>query len=254
MEASQVAQWLRDVDQPVAACMVEVCSIRAEFVDLFAPIGGGDEVELYNIVIEAPGRVFKRLKGDFSEPADQVEEAIRACSAGLGVAISKINWVAKTLTASAGVEPGASEAISALDSEQIRSAWSRALERRAGDPAGAITAARSLLESVLKHLLDDAGINYSPAEKLPKLYGRAADMLKIAPAQHADQDIRRVLGGCHTVVDGLASLRNNLGDAHGSSPRASAPAPRHAALAVNAAGTLAMFLVETWNEQKGNGI
>jgi hypothetical protein len=244
---------LRDLDQPLAASVIEACSIRAEFVDIVAPIGGGEDVELYNVVIEAPGRIFKRLNGDYSEPADQVEHAIRACSAGLGVAVSRINWVAKTPAAAAGVEPGVSVVISALESAQIRMAWSRALERRAIDPAGAITAARSLLESVLKHILDAEGVDYSPAENLPKLYGKAAEVLKLAPAQHG-QDVKRVLGGCHTVVDGLASLRNNLGDAHGPSPQAVAPAQRHAALAVNAAGTIAMFLVETWQEQRPDGI
>jgi hypothetical protein len=223
-------------------------------VDLVAPIGGGEDVELYNVVIEAPGRIFKRLNGDYSDPADQVEHAIRACSAGLGVAVSRINWVAKTPAAAAGVESGVSVVISALESEQIRMAWSRALERRASDPAGAITAARSLLESVLKHILDAEGVAYSPAENLPKLYGKAAEVLKLARAQHNEQDVKRVLGGCHSVVDGLASLRNNLGDAHGPSPRAVAPAQRHAALAVNAAGTIAMFLVETWQEQMSDGI
>ena len=43
-----------------------------------------------------------------------------------------------------------------------------------------------------------------------------------------------------------ATLRNRIGDAHGQGRNPVRPAPRHAALAVNLAGSVATFLVETW--------
>jgi Abortive infection C-terminus len=45
-------------------------------------------------------------------------------------------------------------------------------------------------------------------------------------------------------------VRNKIGDAHGTRPRAVKPKPRHAELAVNLAGTMASFLVATWQEQQ----
>ena len=47
-------------------------------------------------------------------------------------------------------------AVQAVDSGYIQEAWQKALERRASDAEGAITAARTLLESVCKHILDAA--------------------------------------------------------------------------------------------------
>jgi hypothetical protein len=47
------------------------------------------------------------------------------------------------------------------------------------------------------------------------------------------------------VVNELGSLRNRLGDAHGKGKGGVRPAPRHSELAVNLAGSIALFLVET---------
>jgi hypothetical protein len=135
--------------------------------------------------------------------------------------------------------------LATVNSDTISAAWTKALERRKTDPDGAITAARTLLESVCKHILDDKGVTYSPTDDLPKLYNQACQQLNLAPSQHAEDVFKRILGGCTSVVEGLGSLRNKLGDAHGQGRHAVRPAARHAGLAVNLAGSMAMFLVET---------
>src|SRR5208337_1333814 len=56
---------------------------------------------------------------------------------------------------SPGVAP-ISATLEAFDPDHVRAAWQKALDRRAADPEGAITAARSLLETVCKYVLDDA--------------------------------------------------------------------------------------------------
>ncbi|MGC9949723.1 MAG: hypothetical protein ABSF64_25425 [Bryobacteraceae bacterium] len=43
-----------------------------------------------------------------------------------------------------------------IDSQSIGELWRKALDRRHEDPEGAITAARTLLESVCKHILDES--------------------------------------------------------------------------------------------------
>jgi hypothetical protein len=123
--------------------------------------------------------------------------------------------------------------------------WQRALERRESDPEGAITLAKSLLESVMKHLLDGRGIAYSDKADLPEIYRLIAKELNLAPDQHTQENFKRILGGISSIVGELGSLRNRLGDAHGQGKRAVRPAIRHAELAVNLAGSLALFLVET---------
>ena len=91
---------------------------------------------------------------------------------------------------------------------------------------------------------------YSDKDDLPKLYGTAAKELNLAPSQHTEEVFRKILGGAHSVVDGLANLRNRLGDAHGQGKRPVKPAPRHAELAVNMAGSLASFLLATFEARQ----
>lgn len=145
------------------------------------------------------------------------------------------------------------DALVRLNSDSIHAAWRRALERRGDDPEGAITLARSLLESVCKHVLDACSQTYPDDADLPKLYRLVAEQLRIAPSQHTEDAFRRILGGCTSVVEGLGTLRNRLGDAHGSGPRQVRPAPRHAELAVNLAGTMATFILATWEARRSEG-
>jgi hypothetical protein len=51
--------------------------------------------------------------------------------------------------------------LEAFDPDHVHAAWQKALDRRASDPEGAITAARALIETVCKHTLDDMREPYS---------------------------------------------------------------------------------------------
>ncbi len=143
------------------------------------------------------------------------------------------------------------EAIEAFDPEHVHALWQKALDRRLGDPEGAITAARALLETVCKYILGDCGIEYAHDADLPKLRGLAADQLNLSPSQHQEGVFKAILGNCQSVVNNLAAIRNRVGDAHGQGRRPVKPKPRHAELAVNLAGAMAAFLVESWMEREG---
>ena len=144
--------------------------------------------------------------------------------------------------------------LSKLSSEAVQSVWNRALDRRISDPEGAITSARALLETVCKHILDDLKVEYEDAADMPKLYRLTSEALKIAPSQHSEAVFKQILGGCTSVVEGLGALRNRLGDAHGGGRARVRPAPRHAQLAVNLAGSMTSFLVATWEARKNASI
>ena len=144
--------------------------------------------------------------------------------------------------------------LSKLSPEAVQSVWNRALERRISDPEGAITSARALLETVCKHILDDLKVDYDDAADLPKLYRLTSQALQIAPSQHSQAVFKQILGGCTSVVEGLGALRNRLGDAHGGGRAKVRPAPRHAQLAVNLAGSMTSFLVATWEARKNASI
>ena len=144
-----------------------------------------------------------------------------------------------------------SDALKRFDEEGVHIVWSRALDRRKSDPEGAITAARTLLETVCKHILDEQNVEYDDRKiELHQLYRLVSIELNLSPSQHTEEVFKQILGGCSAIVNGLGTLRNRLGDAHGKGKMPVRPAARHAELAVNLAGSLALFLVETWEVRK----
>lgn len=143
------------------------------------------------------------------------------------------------------VEADSRSVLAVVDSEHVQIAWDRAIGRRDSDAEGAITAARSLVETVCKHVLAELNPGDWEGRDLPSLYHEASKALNLAPSQHSEEAFKRILGGCTTVVSTLASIRNVIGDAHGKSPVTIRPSPRHARLAVNLAGSMALFLIET---------
>jgi hypothetical protein len=127
----------------------------------------------------------------------------------------------------------------------VTQSWANATARQTTDPEGAITLARTMLESVCKCVLDEHGLSYDDTTDMPKLGAQACRMLRLSPADYSEDIFKRILGACMTVVEGIAALRNRHGDAHGRGVRVLRPAVRHAELAVNLAGSTATFLIST---------
>lgn len=148
-------------------------------------------------------------------------------------------------------EKSISEVLQKFDEDGINQAWQKALERKVTDPEGAITISRTILESVCKHILDESSIEYDANKvDLNELYKKTANELNLSPSQHTEVVFKQILGGCSGIVNGLGLLRNRLGDAHGKGKKRIKPASRHAELAVNLAGTMAIYLIETFEENK----
>ena len=145
----------------------------------------------------------------------------------------------------------ASDTLETFDVDGVHAVWAKALARRNADPEGAITIARTLLETVTKRILDEMHDTYSDRDDLPKLYASAAKALNLAPSQHTEEPIKAILGGAMNLVNGIGTLRNRLSDSHGRGGRLPVrPSSRHAHLAVNTAGAVATFLVETFFERQ----
>lgn len=143
-----------------------------------------------------------------------------------------------------------SDTLAKFEPEQVHARWTAAMDRRSDDPAGAITLARTLLEDVCRWLLHDLEVPAADQDDLPSLYRKLSKALKLAPDDHSEQVFKQILGNCQSVVESLGALRNKLGDAHGIGPKRARPAARHAELAVNLAGSMATFLVATWEARR----
>jgi Abortive infection C-terminus len=65
-------------------------------------------------------------------------------------------------------------------------------------------------------------------------------------------DVRKILGGLATVVEGIGALRTHGGDAHGRERGYVRIDERIAKLAIHSASTIALFLIETWERKFPN--
>ncbi|MES0036059.1 abortive infection family protein [Mesorhizobium sp. M0046] len=149
-------------------------------------------------------------------------------------------------------DDGISQALEAFDPGTVHARWTQALDRRDTDPEGAITLARTLLEDVCKWIIVESGETFGEKDDLPLIYRKLAKILNLAPDGHTEPVFKQILGSGQSVVESLGSLRNKIGDAHSPGPKRVKPAARHAQLAVNLSGTMATFLVSTWEVRKPN--
>jgi hypothetical protein len=130
-----------------------------------------------------------------------------------------------------------------IDSRFVMQAWEKTIERLKDDPEGAVTSARTLVENVCLHILATLRKPGPAYGDLPALYKAVADALCLAPEKDDEPALRQVLGSCSGLIQGIATLRNQFGDAHGR--LGSDIQRRFAHLAANAAGTVSIFLIES---------
>jgi hypothetical protein len=146
------------------------------------------------------------------------------------------------------------EPIDVLSDEYIQELSHKCDERLArSDFDGAITAGRTVLEAILAELEQRlAGSRGDYKGDLPKQFKKVAKLLKMDDErQDLDDRFKDVVRGLVMVTHGLAPLRNKMSDGHA---RERKPAPHHARVVVNAAKTVAAFLVESYAFQQKKGL
>ncbi len=143
------------------------------------------------------------------------------------------------------------EKVDSLSLESVQRDFERAVEQADTDPEDAITSACSTIESTCKCLLDKMGQPYPKQQDISGLTREVQRHLNLSP-DRADvgEDIKRILGGLSNVSGGIGALRTHAGDAHGRGKKTSRVDSRIARLAIHAASTIALFLIETWQEKK----
>lgn len=128
----------------------------------------------------------------------------------------------------------------------------RALEHVETDPEDAITAACSMVMSVCTTLLQRIGEEVPSTRDINHLSKAIAKRLRLSPEREdITPDVKRVLGGLANVASGIGSLRTRAGDAEGRGEGVRRVDARIARLAVEAAATYCLFLVETWEKTGG---
>jgi hypothetical protein len=121
------------------------------------------------------------------------------------------------------------------------------------DPAAAVTAACAILEALCKAYIAEHGLDLPSNQTIKPIWGVVSKHLKIAPESVEEDDLKRILSGLTSIVDGIGSYRTHAGSAHGHGRRQYKVAPRHARLAVHSAHTLCLFVMETWQARRSEG-
>lgn len=237
----QLESWLYEIGEDNAAKYLKKFKIESVYDDYFF------NENIYDINIFLPPKIYQN-RSRYSRLLEIIEEAIRDYDkSDDSIYIRNINWKPFIkFDKKFPNEESIDQRLNEYSANTIYTEWKKALERKKEDPEGAITLARSLLESVCKHILDDRNIKFNVKNaELSELYKATAKELNLAPEQHEEKIFKQILGGCSGIVNGLGTLRNKLGDAHGSTRKKVKPQERHAELAIHLAGSMCIFLIDT---------
>ncbi len=131
----------------------------------------------------------------------------------------------------------------------IYDSWIKGIGRIESDPDGALTSARTLVETTCKFILKKLSIPFEIDTDLPKLCKLTIGALNVSPDPLTKEAFMRIFNGCYTAIEGIGELRNKLSDSHGKDEGFKKPLRRHAELTVNLSGTLSVFMLETLESQ-----
>jgi hypothetical protein len=216
--------WLRRANSECADPLASLGSLIAEFMDV-----GPTEWH-----IEQNKGVDPRVK--INEVLAQEGLSYQRGGYIMGAALS-------------GPSKSLAERIKVQGIQAVEIEYERAYRSIENDPPAAVTAACAILESVCKVYLEEEELEMPTKQVLGNLWRDVATHLGLLPKDMPDDDLKRILQGLFGIAAGVAALRTHEGSAHGRS-KSYKLSPRHARLAVHAAHTMAMFVLETWEERK----
>lgn len=144
-----------------------------------------------------------------------------------------------------------SELIKGRDIPSIESEFNRALENVNSEPREAVSAACNILESIFKVYIDDESLPLPQKQDLQGVWKVVRADLGFDTKLVQDDDLKKVLSGVLSIVDGIGAFRTHASSAHGEGRKLYNIKPRHARLAINSAHTIALFVLETWDEKRG---
>lgn len=190
------------------------------------------------------------------EKAAAVREHINHVLEPDGLAVTIVGGKAhltERLATGAIVEPFISK-VATLDFDTVQIEIARALPSLQDDPEDAVTAACSMIEAVCRSILLELGLPLPAKKDIDGLLKAVQEPLGLSPGRtdlpaEIEQDVRRILGGLTSVAKGTGALRTHAGDAHGREKGFRRIDARIARLALNAASSINLFLIETWERK-----
>lgn len=213
----------------------------------------------------APEQVLTRIIEAAADPRDFIHEDVRLQAVidylngplGFdGFELQRHGNAVRLVTAatSAPVLQKLSGVANTISFDTVRRDLDRALASAKSDPEDAVTSACSTVESVCRSILVELSLPLPAKKDIKGLYYAVRQPLGLAPDKPdidatIAADVRTILGGLATVVEGIGALRTHAGDAHGRARGFVRIDERIANLAIHSASTAALFLIETWQRK-----
>jgi hypothetical protein len=142
------------------------------------------------------------------------------------------------------------ELIKGRDIPALEAEFNRALANVNAEPREAVSAACNILESLFKVYITDENLEAPQKQDLQNVWKIVRSDLGFDPSVLEDDDLKKILTGIISTIDGIGAFRTHASSAHGQGRKFYKIKPRHARLAINSAHTLALFVIETWDEKK----
>lgn len=114
------------------------------------------------------------------------------------------------------------------------------------EASGVLTASRTLIEAVCKTVLNCLDIEYSEQADLTDISKQLTKSLDLHPSTKTDVALKQLCQGAINMINGIASLRNAHGDAHGRGHASDALPFRHAAIVAYLSCSLARYFLESY--------
>lgn len=142
--------------------------------------------------------------------------------------------------------------VKSIDRDYIKLLSKRAIGNvDSGNYDSALTQARTILEETFDYVLEKRNIKPSTKGDINKLYKQVKDEYKMHEDRNADKRINRLLSGLENIISAVSEMRNKNSDSHGVGEKRLTIDKHHARLAVNAATTMADFILSV--EKKSDG-
>lgn len=136
------------------------------------------------------------------------------------------------------------------DTPSIEHEFHRAMKNVDSNPREAVSAASNILESICKVYITEEQLDMPSKQDLKPVWTIVRKHLGFDPSKVEDQDLQTILTGLFAVVEGIGALRTHASSAHGAGKNSYKLEPRHARLAIHAAHTVALFILESWGKNK----
>lgn len=145
----------------------------------------------------------------------------------------------------------ATPAIKNVDFHYIREMASRANDDvEKGDFDSALTKGRTLLEETFLHVLEKMGVEPKSIGEIGSLYTQVKTCLNMHQSPSLDKRVNGVLGGLEKILSAITEMRNGFSDSHGVGRKRINIKKHHARLFVNAAQTMADFILSAWDAKR----